>query len=138
MDPLFKINTMKFMTSADLKIANQVRFAVLDIRTVKKPRLSEIFKDQKASKKENHIPILELEYSKRNNFKLQDFSAIADYHIVIVQQDFSENPYQGRSEEILMYTTVVELLKKQSFVGLLQGGAKELFRTLEQMKLITL
>jgi hypothetical protein len=37
-----------------------------------------------------------------------------------------------------MYTTVVELLKKQSFVGLLQGGAKELFRTLEQMKLITL
>lgn len=131
MDPLFKINTMKFMTSPDLKIANQVKFAILDIRTVKKPRLTEIFKDQKNSKKENYIPILELDYNKRKNLKIQDFAAISDYHIVVVQQDFAEIPYQGRSEEALMYTTVIELLKKQSFVGLLQGGAKELFRTLE-------
>jgi len=37
-----------------------------------------------------------------------------------------------------MLRRVVEITKKQSFVGLLQGGAVELFRTREEMKVITL
>lgn len=41
-DPLLKINTMKFMTSVDLKVATQVKFALVDLRLQKKPRLKEI------------------------------------------------------------------------------------------------
>ena len=41
-DPLLKINTMKFMTSVDLKVATQVKFALVDLRLQKKPNHSRI------------------------------------------------------------------------------------------------
>ena len=44
LDPLVRINRMKFLTSADIGIANQSRFACLDIRQRKVPKLTEIFK----------------------------------------------------------------------------------------------
>jgi len=39
LDPLSRINTLKFMTSNDLKVSANVRFALLDLRHVKKPKL---------------------------------------------------------------------------------------------------
>ena len=44
LDPLVRITQMKFMTSAEIHIAHGVRFACLDIRVKKAPRLTEIFK----------------------------------------------------------------------------------------------
>ena len=44
LDPLVRINKMKFLTSPDIRIANQTRFAILDIRLRKLPKLTEIFK----------------------------------------------------------------------------------------------
>jgi hypothetical protein len=44
LDPLTRINTLKMMTSADLRVSNQVRFALIDVRVDKKPRLHELFK----------------------------------------------------------------------------------------------
>ena len=44
LDPLVRITQMKFMTSADIHIAHNVRFACLDLRVRKVPRLTEIFK----------------------------------------------------------------------------------------------
>lgn len=70
MDPLFKITTMKFMTSADLKVSSQVKFALLDIRANKKPRLLEIFKDVKGKKKEDALPIFEIEINRRATLKI--------------------------------------------------------------------
>ena len=35
---------MKFLTSPDIRVANQTRFALLDIRIRKQPKLTEIFK----------------------------------------------------------------------------------------------
>jgi hypothetical protein len=66
MDPLFKITTMKFMTSVDLRVASQVKFALLDIRATKRPRLLEIFKDPKGSR----IPIFEIDIGKRATLKI--------------------------------------------------------------------
>ena len=69
MDPLFKINTMKFMTSGDLKVASSVNFALLDIRTSKRPKLLEIFKDAKGSRREDAPPIFEIDIAKRTTLK---------------------------------------------------------------------
>ena len=44
LDPLTRINTLKMMTSVDLRVSNQVRFALVDVRLEKKPRLQELFK----------------------------------------------------------------------------------------------
>ena len=44
LDPLVRITQMKFMTSAEIHIAHGVKFACLDIRLKKAPRLTEIFK----------------------------------------------------------------------------------------------
>ena len=43
LDPLVRINKMKFLTSADIRIASEMRFACLDIRMKKVPSLLEIF-----------------------------------------------------------------------------------------------
>ena len=43
LDPLVQINKMKFLTSSDIRIASQVKFACLDIRQRKTPKLTEIF-----------------------------------------------------------------------------------------------
>lgn len=59
-------------------------------------------------------------------------------HVVIVCTDFIDNNQPSRADEQEMLRRVIEITKKQSFVGLLQGGAAELFRTREEMKVITL
>lgn len=60
--PLFKLNTLKFMTSSDLKVATQVKFALVDLRLIKKPSLKEILKQMK---KLQDLPILiEIDHNK--------------------------------------------------------------------------
>ena len=44
LDPLVRINTLKYMASNDLKVSANVKFALLDLRHQKKPKLSDIFK----------------------------------------------------------------------------------------------
>ena len=44
LDPLVRINKMKFLTSSDIRVANQTRFACLDLRQRKQPKLTEIFR----------------------------------------------------------------------------------------------
>ena len=44
LDPLVRINTLKFMTSTDLRVASNVKFALVDLRYMKKPRLCDIYK----------------------------------------------------------------------------------------------
>ena len=44
LDPLVRINKMKFLTSPDIRLANQTHFACLDIRLKKVPKLTDIFK----------------------------------------------------------------------------------------------
>ena len=38
------INTLKMMTSVDLKVANSVVFGLVDMRVIKKPKLGELFR----------------------------------------------------------------------------------------------
>ena len=125
------------MTSTDLRVASQVRFALLDIRLQKKPRLLEIFKGNKEKGKDT-IPILEIDISKRATLKSQDLDKLAGFHIVVVCTEFNDNNLPMRTEEQETMRRVIEVTKKQSFFGLLQGGAAELFRTREEMKVITL
>jgi hypothetical protein len=63
LDPLARINTLKFMTSNDLKVAANVKFALLDLRVTKKPKLADIFK-QVAKKMQQKITIPVVEVSK--------------------------------------------------------------------------
>lgn len=91
MDPLFKINTMKFMTSSDLKVATSVKFALLDIRISKRPKLLEIFKDAKGSRREDAPQIFEIDIAKRTTLKTQDLDKLLGYHIVIVCSEFGDN-----------------------------------------------
>ena len=126
------------MTSGDLKVATSVNFALLDIRTSKRPRLLEIFKDAKGSRREDSPAIFEIDISKRSDLKIQDLDKLLGFHIVIVCSEFGENNLPVRPHENELLRRIIEITKKQSFVGLLQGGAAELFRTREEMKIITL
>jgi hypothetical protein len=44
MEPLTRINTLKMNISKELRIANVVSFALIDIRVTKKPKLATFFK----------------------------------------------------------------------------------------------
>ena len=50
-DPLFRLNTLKFMTSGDSAVAYHVELCLLDCRLVKKPKLDEVRKLIKMRKK---------------------------------------------------------------------------------------
>ena len=54
-----KINTLKYMTSTDLGVSANVRFALLDLRHMKKPKLTDIFKQvtKKMGQKIN-VPVI--------------------------------------------------------------------------------
>jgi len=78
LDHLVKINTMKFMNGAELRVASNVKFSLVDLRYNKRPKLNEIFK------KQSGIPILELDPTKRSKYALKDFVQVLSYHIVLV------------------------------------------------------
>jgi hypothetical protein len=61
LDPLVKINTLKYMTSNDLKVSANVKFALLDLRHMKRPKLADIFKQvtKKMGQKVN-VPVIEI------------------------------------------------------------------------------
>ena len=67
LDPLVRINQMKFMTSTDIHIANNVKFACLDLRARKAPRLTEIFKQpamyrlEQSQRATDFVPVLEID-----------------------------------------------------------------------------
>jgi len=78
LDHLVKINTMKFRHGEEFKVASNVKFSLVDLRYNKRPKLNEIFK------KSSGIPILELDWTKRNKYALKDLVQVLSYHIVLV------------------------------------------------------
>jgi len=61
LDPLVRINTLKYMASNDLKVSANVRFALLDLRHLKKPKLTDIFKQvSKKMQQKINIPVIEI------------------------------------------------------------------------------
>ena len=50
------------------------------------------------------------------------------YQLVIVLSNSLEVEYVNKREEKIIYEEVCRALRKRSYVGLLKGGAKELFR----------
>lgn len=99
------------MTSPDLKVATQVKFALLDLRVQKKPRITEILKKLK---KVCDLPLLmEVDHAKCDRLKASDFDDIIDRHIVIVLQESVESPYPTRAAEMTLLKKINnELLKK--------------------------
>lgn len=107
------------MTSSDLKVATSVKFTLLDIRTIKRPKLIEIFKDAKGGRREDAPAIFEIDISKRTTLKSQDLDKLVDQHIVIVCSEFGDNNLPFRPQEHELMRRILEITKKQSFVGLL-------------------
>ena len=79
LDPLVRINQMKFMTSADIHIAHNVKFACLDLRVRKVPRLTEIFKQpamhrlEQQQRATDFVPVLELDPTPGQKLALEQF-----------------------------------------------------------------
>ena len=77
LDPLERINQMKFMTSADIRVAHGVKFACLDLRVRKVPRLTEIFKQpvmyslEQRQRATDFVPVLEIEVTPGQKLNLQ-------------------------------------------------------------------
>ena len=125
LDPLVRINQMKFMTSADIGIANNVKFACLDIRARKAPRLTDIFKQPsmarlgQTQKATDFVPVLELEGKPGEKLAPQQFQGLVGYHIVIVLTGPLDAEYQGKKTEHSLFRKVQEALRRRSFVGVL-------------------
>ena len=56
------------------------------------------------------------------------FSGMNGYQLVIVLSNSLEVEYPGRREEKIIFDEVSRALRKRSYVGVLKGGARELFR----------
>lgn len=106
-DPLFRLNTLKFMTSVDSTVAYHVELCLLDCRLVKKPRLDEVRKLIKIRKKRD-IECVEVDKIERiaTNPKLEY------KHIVIVTTS-------GEPSEEIHLTKVIAALSARSFVSVL-------------------
>ena len=97
LDPLVRINRMKFLTSADIGIANQSRFACLDIRQRKVPKLTEIFKpnnpDLPQIPDRETIPVFEVDLQPGQHLREQYFGNLEGYQIVVVLSNSLEIEY---------------------------------------------
>ena len=86
---------MKFLTSPDIRVANQTRFALLDIRIRKQPKLTEIFKADNPVKPQRlgyeTIPVFELEVTNGQQLKEQHFAGLVGYQLVVVLTNSLQN-----------------------------------------------
>lgn len=122
-----RLNQLKIIAAAELRVATKVDFILLDLRLTKKPKLTEIWpKPKKAIPGYQHNII---EVSHKNPIKLADISHILDRHIVLVVSEGPDSLYPSKEAENTLLKKVLDLLRKQSWVSLLKDGAKELFRS---------
>ena len=74
------------------------------------------------------MPVFELDLQPNQNLKEHHFGSMSGYSLVIVLSNSLEVDYPSRAHEVAIYKKVCSALRKRSQVGLLKGGAKELFR----------
>lgn len=118
-----RLNQLKIIASAELRVAAKVQFAILDLRKEKKPKLTQIWPRKKSGR---HSVI---EVSHKSTLRLSDHAEAYDgKHIVLVIAEGCESQYPNKEAEQALLRKVLESLKKQSWVSLLKDGAKELFR----------
>ena len=72
--------------------------------------------------------MFELDLTPASNLKESHFAELASYQLVVVLSNSLEVEYEGKEHEKAVYEKVQKALKRRSFVGLLKGGSKELFR----------
>lgn len=134
------------MTSADQRVASNVKFAMIDLRYQKRPKLNTIFK--RPTKKQllqqkppKYTPIIEVDPIKfKNNpdsISKHDFKHLGDYHVVLITThsiDKGSRDYCGKCEEMRALKKVLDLFKRRSFVGILKNGAQELFQEASLLK----
>ena len=116
---------MKFTTQADLKVANNVKFGLVDLRIVKKPSLKVFLK---TLKRLDQPMLIEVEKGKYN---LENICC----HLVLILSENIDSQYPNKAAELQILKIINnELLKSTSYVSLLQGGAKELFKQFDKQK----
>ena len=131
-----RINKMKFLTSSDIRVSSNTKYACLDLRVKKSPKLSEIFKiknrfsgvgitssigshfssnylpdneSQQSSRlygPENPVLVAELDLFKGQNISEKTFDSLNGYHIVIVLTHSLEVDYPGRDKEKTAFEAV--------------------------------
>ena len=72
--------------------------------------------------------VAELDLFKGQNITESTFESLIGYHIVIVLSHSLEVDYQGRDKERKAFDLVCRALRKRCYVGVLHGGASELFK----------
>ena len=77
---------------------------------------------------ENPVLVAELDLFKGQNISEKTFDSLNGYHIVIVLTHSLEVDYPGRDKEKIAFEAVCQAMKKRCYVGLLYGGATELFK----------
>lgn len=136
LDPLVRINKMKRMTSEEIGVAFQCRFACVDLRVRKQPKLTEIFNTSNTNLPHSAypVPVVELNVTHGQRLRESSFAAFTKYHLVLVLSNSLDLEYPGKEEERQLYNAVNSALKKRSHVSLLHGGAKELFRVYGEIR----
>lgn len=100
-DPLVRINKMKFLTSEDIRVASKTKFACLDIRLKKVPKLTDIFKPNNPvlPQTKEVVPVFELDLQPKQVLKEHHFKSLEGYQLVIVLSNSLEVDYLGREHE---------------------------------------
>ena len=73
------------------------------------------------------MPVFELDMQPKHVLKEHHLKSLEGYMLVIVLSNSLEVDYAGRDHESQVYKRVCRALYRRSYVGLLKGGAKELF-----------
>lgn len=123
--PLTEITLMKLQHSSDLRVSSQVRFALLDLRLDKRPRLAEAVPA--------HLPVIEVDLKKQAT--LATFKPYLHLHFVFVgtgdlwsgHELALTQEWPGKPTEVAEYNRLVVLFGGKPHLGTLQGGAAALF-----------
>ena len=73
-------------------------------------------------------PVFELDLQPGQKLNERVFNELTGYQLVIVLTNSLEVEYPHKQEEKAVYDEVCRALFRRSYVGLLKGGAKELFQ----------
>ena len=66
--------------------------------------------------------------------KEHHFASLVDFQLVIVLTNSLEVEYPSKKHEKAVYAELCRALRRRSYVGILKGGAKELFRAYHEMQ----
>jgi len=110
LEPLNLINTLKMMTSVDLRVANSVVYGLIDLRVIKKPKLADLFRKKPNSAASGQVlpkKVFEIDFMNIKKLTVASFDHLQGIHLVIVLSDSIDREYPEKAREVAGFKLIM-------------------------------